>query len=58
MDYLTIPETCRTLRISRATVYRLLRAGTLTRLKSGNGAVFVTKDSIKAYRESLIPVVR
>lgn len=62
MDYLTIPEACKSLRISRSSLYRLIDAGKLVRVKPSSsarsGAARITRESFDAYRESLLPVLR
>lgn len=43
-EVLTVEEACRISRLSRATVYRHLAAGTLTAFKLGGRTVFRTED--------------
>lgn len=60
MEYLTIPEACAALRVSRRSLFRLLSDGKLVRVKptGDNGVTRITKESLEAYRESLLPVLR
>uniref|UniRef100_UPI0012EB3A65 helix-turn-helix domain-containing protein n=1 Tax=Novosphingobium aquimarinum TaxID=2682494 RepID=UPI0012EB3A65 len=44
----TIEETCRILRCSRTTVYKLINQGKLVRVKVLPGVARITHDSIKA----------
>jgi len=47
---LTIAEVCALLRLSRASVYRLIESGDLTRIKVLSSAR-ITEDSLAAYIE-------
>lgn len=43
---LRLPRACAELGVSRATVYRLIEAGKLTRVHVGSRAVAVTRESL------------
>lgn len=50
-NYLTIPEACELLRISRATYYRMVKAGALHPRKVGtgvNGKVLILRAEVAA----------
>jgi excisionase family DNA binding protein len=56
---LTVPEACRMLRCSRATLYKLRNAGRIDMLKLGHRTTRVTKQSIdRLMHEQSRPVSR
>lgn len=49
----TIKEVCQLLRISRPTVYELIKAGRIKRVYVGKASPRITRESLERYLESL-----
>jgi excisionase family DNA binding protein len=49
----TIKEVCAILRVSRPTVYEMIRAGRIQRVYIGKSSPWITRESLERYLESL-----